>query len=224
LSNREWSKNCGRLTNRFRNLDVSKTLELQGSVDLLAGATSRTGFSVIYLQHAYTRIETTPKRKELMEVTCNRRWKFQSYQKEQRAVEKLSTDLLGGLSPSETLIVWGNGGFGPTSKGHESAPNKKMQKALARHVSLVIGSEYRSTQTSCCHHCSVKALKHEGQNTRAVVVQCGSCKTLLGRDVNAAAVIADIFTAVRFTDETRPDWISDDTTRVKNKSFGATCL
>ena len=224
LSNREWSKNCGRLANRSRHLDLSKTLGLQGSVDLLASSSSRTGFSVIYLKHAYTRIETAPKRKELMEVTCNRRWEFQSYQKEQRAVEKLSTDLLGGLSPSETLIVWGNGGFGPTSKGHESAPNKKMQKALARRVPLVIGSEYRSTQTSCCHHCNVKALKHEGQNTRAVVVQCESCKTLIGRDVNAAAVIADIFTAVRFTDETRPDWITDDTMRVNNKSFGATCL
>ena len=157
-----------------------------------------------------------------MEVTCNRRWKFQSYQKEQRAVEKLSTDLLGGLRASETLIVWGNGGFGPTSKGHDSAPNKKMQKALIRNVPLVIGSEFRSTQTSCCHHCDVKALKSQGQTTRPVVVQCQSCKTLLGRDVNAAAVIADIFTAVRFTEESRPAWITDD--RVQNHSFGATCL
>ena len=123
-----------------------------------------------------------------------------------------------------TLVVWGNCGLGPTSKGHDSAPDKKIQKDLARRVPLVIGSEYRSTQTSCCHHCSVKALKYEGQNTRSVVVQCKSCKTLLRRDVNAVAVIADIFTAVPFYEETRPDWITDDTMRVKNKSFDATCL
>jgi hypothetical protein len=158
-----------------------------------------------------------------MKVKCNRRWKFESYQKEQRAVQQLSTDLLGGLSPMDTLVVWGNGGFGPTSKGHDAAPNQKMQKALARHIPLVIGSEYRSSQTSCCHHCLVTGLKSLGQKTRSVVVQCQACKTLLGRDVNAAAVIADIFTAVQFTKEARPLWITDDATRIAN-SIGATCL
>jgi hypothetical protein len=56
-----------------------------------------------------------------MQARCPRRWKFESYSQEQHAVEKLSTALLGGLSPSNTLIVWGNGGFGPTSHGHASA-------------------------------------------------------------------------------------------------------
>jgi hypothetical protein len=41
-----------------------------------------------------------------------------------------------------------------------------MQKALARHMPLVIGSEYRSSQTSCCHHGLVIALKSLGQKTR----------------------------------------------------------
>ena len=99
-----------------------------------------------------------------------------------------------------------------------------MQKALARRVPFVIGSEYRSTQTSCCHHGNVKALKHEGQNTRSVVVQYESWKTLLGREVNAVAAIADIFTAVRFSEETTHFWITDNTMRVKKKSFGTTCM
>jgi hypothetical protein len=114
------------------------------------------------------------------------------------------------ISRTETLVVWGNGGFGPTSRGHDSAPNKKMQKALSLHMPLVIGSEYLSSKTSCCHHCDVKKLKIKGQKTRNSVVQCISCKTLLGRDVNAAAVIAYIFTSVRFTNDPRPVWITDD--------------
>jgi hypothetical protein len=91
-----------------------------------------------------------------------------------------------------------------------------MQKALARRMPLVIGSEYRSSQTSCCHHCLVTGLKSLGRKTRGVVVQCQACKTLLGRDLNAAAVIADVFTALQFTKESRPLWITDDATRIAN--------
>ena len=88
-----------------------------------------------------------------MQIKAPRRWKFESYQKEQRAVDQLRTDILGGLSPANTLVVWGGGGFGPTSKGHDSAPNKKMQLALAHKVPLVVASEFRSSKTSCCCHC-----------------------------------------------------------------------
>jgi hypothetical protein len=52
-----------------------------------------------------------------MKVKCNRRWKFESYQKEQRAVQQLSPDLLGGLSPTDTLVVWGNGYSGASLQG-----------------------------------------------------------------------------------------------------------
>jgi hypothetical protein len=38
------------------------------------------------------------------------------------------------MSPNDTLLVWGNGGFGPTSRGHASAPNRKLQMALSRYL------------------------------------------------------------------------------------------
>ena len=117
---------------------------------------------------------------------------------------------------SETLIVWGGGGFGPTSKAHDSAPNKKLQMALAREIPLIVSTEYRSSKTSCCHHCPVTELKSKGQRTRSVVVQCCACSTLLGRDLNAANVIADIFNEDSCN---LPLWITDDTVRETNQSL-----
>ena len=145
-----------------------------------------------------------------------RRWKFEAYQKEQRAVTKLATSQLGGLSAADTIIVWGNGGFGPTSHGHASAPNKKMQAQLARHVAIVVGSEYRSSKTSSCHHAEISAFpSHDGK--RHTVVACRACHTMLGRDINAAHVILDIFLSMQSTSDL-PDWIRDDDVRAGNNS------
>jgi hypothetical protein len=44
-----------------------------------------------------------------------------------------ATHVLDGL-----IVVCGNGGFGLTSQGHASAPNKKLQSHLAKHVPRVI--------------------------------------------------------------------------------------
>jgi hypothetical protein len=65
-------------------------------------------------------------------------------------------------------------------------------------------------------------LKKVGYKRRATVVQCQSegCKRLLGRDVNAAQVIADIFASVRATPNSHvlPLWISDDDVRKNNST------
>ena len=54
-----------------------------------------------------------------MRLKNNRRWKFESYQKGQRAVHKLAADILEGVDDKHDIIVaWGDGSFGPTSKGH----------------------------------------------------------------------------------------------------------
>ena len=55
-----------------------------------------------------------------------RRRRFDSYQQEQLAARKLSQDLLGGKKHTTALVVWGNGGFGPTSRGHAAATNKRL--------------------------------------------------------------------------------------------------
>jgi hypothetical protein len=219
LSNLEWSQSCGHSKNRGREERLVKILGLQPIIDTLAQASSRTSETENYKSHIRTRMFTANSLITRMEAKCTRRWKFESYQKEQRAVEKLCTALLGGLSPTNTLVVWGNGGFGPTSKGHASAPNQKLQKAIAQRLPLVVGSEYRSSKTSACCHCAVKEIKGKLQQQRATLVQCLGCRTLLGRDVNAANVIADIFCSVRGTLEKLPPWIDDDSVRTQNLAY-----
>ena len=217
LSNNEWSANCGRLTNRRRNLDLASKLELQASIDLLSLASSRTGFFDKYWLHVRARIQTAPVMQTRMKTKICRRWKFEAYQKEQRAVKKLSTDLLDGMSPKDTLVVWGNGGFGPTSRGHASAPNRKLQMALSRYLPVVVASEFRSSQTSTCHHCCIKSVKRQGQKQRATVLKCLGCATLHSRDFNAAHVIADVFLAMQATHSSGlPDWITVDAIRQSN--------
>ena len=130
------------------------------------------------------------------------------YKKEQRAVKSLATDLLGGLRPYNTIIVWGNGGFAPSGRGHAPAPNKKLQLLLSKHVPLVIGSEYRSSKTSACHHEQVREISLTKQTTRCAMMKCRVCKTILSRDKNAAHVIADIFLEMK-TSVDLPVWISN---------------
>ena len=99
------------------------------------------------------------------------------------------------------------------------APNKKLQNKLAQRCPLVVGSEYRSTKTSCCHHCPVTEVTWEHNDRRCTVVKRQACRSLLSRDRNAAHVIADIFLAVCGTtySKTGPLWIRDDAVRETNK-------
>ena len=163
---------------------------------------------VCSVRHVKARTETAPKLQEMMQVKAPRRWKFEAYTKEHRAVKKLTMDLLGGLRPYNTIIVWGNGGFGPSGKGHAPAPNKKLQYLLSKHLLFAIGSEYRSSMTSACHHGQVQKLSHATQTTRCamIIMQCSACNTVMSRDKNAAHVIADIFLEMR-TSVDLPVWI-----------------
>ena len=79
------------------------------------------------------------------------------------------------------------GGFGPTSRGHHAAPNKRLRKLLSQYIPIVLSSEYRSSQRS---H---STLYNRPSKKRVTVKQCTNCKTLLSRDTSAACIILDIF-------------------------------
>ncbi len=72
------------------------------------------------------RARIAPVMQNRMETKICRRWKFEARQKEQRAVKNLSTDLLDGMSPKDTLVVWDNGGFGPSTNSSELPDYQKM--------------------------------------------------------------------------------------------------
>jgi hypothetical protein len=119
--------------------------------------------------------------------------------KEQRCVKQLVTDLLGGMSPTNTIVVWGNGGFGPTSKGHDAAPNKGLRHQLSRFMPIVLGTEYNTSKLTCYCHVEATKMKTEKYKRRATVLKCtakheskdgsktSTCGNMLGRDENPAA-------------------------------------
>ena len=202
LPNREWRSKCGQLQRTANSHRMVKQLQLQPAIDTLSQCTSRTSYVGVYDRHTQARLSTSPAFRQLMALKQPRRWKFEVYQKEQRQAKTAATDLLGNLR-----VIWGNGGFGPTSRSHAAAPNKKLRSLLNRHLSnpIVLISEYGSSQTSCCCHGPVKQLKKAKQTTRATVLQCKNCNRLLSRDFNAANAILDMFLE---TQNTRlPDWV-----------------
>ncbi len=126
------------------------------------------------------------------------RWKFECYLQElkQLAAHQLSKDLLLGCTgrlrarKRPSIVVWGNGGFGPTSHGHADAPSQSLRRMLSKCMPVILSSEYCSSQRSACCH---SHLTDRPSPKRVTVKQCTTCKTLLSRDVSAACIILDIF-------------------------------
>ncbi|KAJ3176462.1 hypothetical protein HDU85_006885 [Gaertneriomyces sp. JEL0708] len=81
-----------------------------------------------------------------------RRLRFDMYRRGQSATVKILNDLTAG-DPAHTVILWGDGSFGPTSKGHMAAPNKGLRNKLrAAGAMIVDADEWRSSKlTACCH-------------------------------------------------------------------------
>lgn len=133
----------------------------------------------------------------VMKLKCQRRWRFDSYRQEQRAVHKLAAAVLGG--ESNVIVAWGNGSFGPTSNGHASAPNKTLRQSLSRFFPIVLVDEYNTSKklhTLCCEQ-DARELRTPTYKKRATVVQCPKCKTdctyVLSRDTNTAKNILKVF-------------------------------
>ena len=143
-----------------------------------------------YRDHIEARL-STPVFVRAMKLKCKRRWGFDSYRQEQRAVHKLAAAVLGG--ESNVVVAWGNGSFGPTSNGHASAPNKALRRSLSRFFPIVLVDEYNtSKKTHCCEQ-HARQLRTPNYKERTTVVQCPKCKTLLSRDTNAAKNILKVF-------------------------------
>jgi hypothetical protein len=65
------------------------------------------------------------------EVSQNKyqKLRFRTFQKKARAFHTIAHALSAG-QPTNTILLWGAGAFGPTLRGHASAPNKPMISKL----------------------------------------------------------------------------------------------
>ena len=140
---------------------------MQPAIGILGRYTSRTSYIDVDDRHAKARLSTPFAFVKQTALKKPRRWKFDVYQKAQRQAKKAATDLLGDLPRNNTWVLWGDGGFGPTSSGHAAAPNKKLRALLNRHLTnpIMLATEYGSSKASCYCHGPVKPPTKEGWPT-----------------------------------------------------------
>ena len=128
LKNTTWRDMNGnrQLAQRIQSQD--KRHGIQTITNMLAECSSRSLEN--YDQHIIGRIKTSDAFKQIMQLKNRRRWKFESYQKEQRAVHKLAAGVLNGIeNKKDTIVAWGDGSFKP-SNGHASAPKNSCSHLL----------------------------------------------------------------------------------------------
>ena len=125
----------------------------------------------------------------------------------QRAASKIAAQIRGSVravvGPEEKLrgrivLVWGNGSFSPTSRGHQAVPNKALRHALREHFPIVMCSEYKTSQVCGALGCEGR-LGHppcqdkDREGTICGLSQCPDCHVTWNRDVSSALAILKIW-------------------------------
>jgi hypothetical protein len=192
LKNTTWRSMNGSTRYQQSIQSMNMRMGVQKAIDILSRSSSRDVRH--YYSHITARLETSSVMCSVMKLKNPRRWKFQAYKTEQRAVQKLVTDVLGKEADrNNSLVVWGNGSFGPTSKGYNSAPNKKMQFAIAQSVPIVLVNEFNTSKKTNCCKLDGACLRTKSYTKRTTVLQCPGCRRILARDTNAAMNILNVF-------------------------------
>lgn len=116
-----------------------------------------------------------------------RRLRWKTRIKRQKAYDTLCGEI--GNHEVEAVIIYGNGAFSSTSRGHPSAPKKGLFTELRRrYKNTRLGSEYRTSQI--CSKCEGEL---DGMRIWGLKKCNNTCLTLWNRDVNAARNIRHMF-------------------------------
>ena len=119
-------------------------------------------------------------KEQFMEKKNKIRWAFDSYKQEQGAIHKLVHTLLDGVKDKTNVVVaWGDGSFGPTSRGHASAPNKGLMERIARFLPVVLVDEFRTSKVSSCCEVEMVERRTSSYKKRATVLSCTKCKGIV---------------------------------------------
>jgi hypothetical protein len=214
LNKKEWADMCGFTKTKSKlKYFLSQNREYKEAMEDLGQHQRRThhldqyeSFCQCLLGRWYTvwAEHTRPYRRQL---------RFERFQRQQRALQQVTRDLLGSRfpRPDEQMagypgvgVIWGNAGFAPGTKGHASAPNKKLVRQLRRVCLVVMGDEFRTTKLSAC--CNTETRAAYGYKWRVSpevgrelcrtklrgVFYCGQCNRPWNRDVSASICIGDV--------------------------------
>lgn len=153
LSNKEWFYMTGHTYQRTELLKLRNGMKLDDIIQKLKiYKTCNLENFQIYIQ------EKTLNWNKWWEFAFNlkvRSLRFKVFNQKKLAFAKIARNLSGEKTlngKTDVLLLWGNGGFGPTSKGHDSAPNKSFRKELSKWIPIVMVDEYKTSKiTPCCH-------------------------------------------------------------------------
>ena len=126
-----------------------------------------------------------------MRMTAPRRNRLNAHGNKLQAAKKVALELLA-LCKETVILVLGDGTFSPSTKGHASAPNKRLPRLLSKYIPIVTSSEYKTSQMSPCCGVRLRELPSPGRK-RVVSKVCPLCQKQWNRDVAAALYIGHIF-------------------------------
>ena len=110
-----------------------------------------------YLSHAVAVFKTSATMVKRMRLTAPRRNRLDKHSNELQAAKKVAEEFLA-LCKETVIPVWGDGTFGASTKGHASAPNKRLQRLQSKYIPIVTSSEYKTSQRSPCRGVPLREL------------------------------------------------------------------
>jgi hypothetical protein len=176
LSNKSYYERAGftsanRTRDKWRKEGGLKDLDLQLSRDWETCG-QRTWNPVVY--QAFTRVMAQHWLLVWNEISMHKyqKLRFATFQKHQRVLRSIPRELCGGRKPSDCVVLWGNGSFGPTLRGHASAPNKMLVKACKEAGIDVRGvDEYKTSKTTaCCFAASAYSHQRQARPIRQSII------------------------------------------------------
>ena len=141
LSNRRWRHECKRTDDMqaAREASIRKTLaaSVGGGMSYDEACAKLGEFPATvsgypkYLSHAVAVFTTSAPMVKRMRLTAPRRNRLDKHSNELQAAKKVAEEFLA-LCKETVILVWGDGNFSPSTKGHAPAPNKRLQRLLSK--------------------------------------------------------------------------------------------
>lgn len=180
------------LTRKHRNerLDNdSEILELERNITI-----NKTMNAQQYVQHLQTCLPGNVFRRLVTFNSMNRLDLWRSFKKRKSTLDQFANHIWRKSDVEDkksVIIAYGDAVFSHSMRGNAPVPTKTLKNTLARHLTLIPTSEYRTSQI-CSHLCTdeyekmTNAIEQDTNDRIYAVKFCNNCRTFWNRDVNAS--------------------------------------